>query len=285
MSYSKEKIYQADIFDRVKIDLDIESKDSNIELEKIDESEEYVIYRYKPNDTLGYTYILGQSKKAPNKVYFISRNYDHIKVFKENLFMCNHGGELNTQSSFIHKINLKTKIDRSYNLRDDHGQCIFIMGYGRVYTLDDYKQMEIINDELVIDCHRKKGNDTHAIKGEYNKDMDFKIIFRYKNNDFEPCFIMEGREYKLIANNNVSDEELAKAKSNRKIVDKLDKFIAPFGFFMILTIIIGLIACIITKFSSIIWNGILTIGIVGIVVDECINRYVNAKKYIKRKKK
>lgn len=285
MSYNKKNIWKADVFDRIKININEEMKNSKAKLEKITESEEFIIYTYKGEDSLSYTYILGQSKKSPNKVFYLGKNMDHICIYKENLFMCNHGGELNTYSTFIYRINLKTKVERSYNLRDDHGKCIFIMGYGRVHTLDDYKKMEVINDELVIDCHRTKGDDTHAVKGQFNKDMDFKIIFRYINNDFEPCFIMDGREYNLVSNGReISDKELLRNKKQRKIVDKLDNFIAPFGFFMILAIVIGFIACIITKFSSILWNSILVIGIIGMVIDCIINKYVNNKKYIKRKK-
>ena len=290
MKYNKNKINLASVFDRIKIDLKKEEKDPNVELVKIDQSEDYIIYTYKMNERESYTYIIGQSIKEPDKIYYLGTKFTHVCVYKNNLFMCNHGGELCRNETFIQKINLKTKIDRSYDLRENRGRWIVINGYGRRYSIDDYKKMEVKNDELIISCHRTKSYDEDAVDDYYNKDMDFEIIFRYKNDDFVPYFKIEGKEFELIANDKLTDEEIAKAKREEKkerrrnkILHKLEDLSGPFAFLMVLSIVVGLIGGIITKFSITIWNIILALGIIGLISSDILLRFIYYLQDKKRK--
>ena len=283
---NKNRLYAAKTFNKLNINLKYEEKNPKVEIKMVGESEKYNIYKYKPDETLGYTYIIGQLKKNPKKFVYFSKNFDHVCVFNENLFLCNHSGELNTFNSFVHRINLKNKEEENYNLRDDRGKWIFINGYGRKYTQDNYETMNINNNELVINCHRTKNiEDKDAINDRFNKDMDFKIIIRYLENKFVPFYQIENTEYKLVAENNNSSAEANKIRKHENFLSKLDEFIIPFGLISILIIIIGLIACIITKFSNLIWNIIFILGIVGLAASDLINRYIGySRKKIRNKK-
>ena len=101
MSYNKKNIWKAELFDKIRINIPKELEKPNARIKRITESEDYIIYKYTEERVFPSVYILGQSKKNPNSVFYLGTNNDHICVYKENLFMCNSGGELNTKNSLI----------------------------------------------------------------------------------------------------------------------------------------------------------------------------------------
>ena len=163
------------------------------------QSDDYIFFKYKPNEEKYSTYILGQLKKHPKKVFMFGKNYDFVCVYKNNLFLCNTGGELNRSSTFVHRLDLINKTEENYNFRWKYSELIFIMGYGRFYTTDKYLKMKVEGDELVIYVHRKKSDDKKFMNDKENCDMDYKVVFKYENNTFVPFFRINDEDFLLVS--------------------------------------------------------------------------------------
>ncbi len=196
MGLFKKKMYQYDLFEKVKVDFSKEQKNPNVLIEKICDNDKYIFYHYRPDETLHYTYILGQLKKNPRKIYNLGKSFDYVCEFKDNLFLCNSKGEFNRPQTFIHRIDINNKTEESYNLRGDYSKMIFFNGYGRAISTDQYLDMKVENGEVVIYGHREKGDNQNQ-DDVFNNDMDFKIVFKFENNKFVPYFKIDEKEYRF----------------------------------------------------------------------------------------
>lgn len=194
----KKSMDEYNLFERIKINFNKLAKDVT-KLKKICESDDYIFFKYKPNEEKYSTYILGQLKKHPKKVFMFGKNYDFVCVYKKNLFLCNTGGELNRSSTFVHRLDLINKTEENYNFRWKYSELIFIMGYGRFYTTDKYLKMKVEGDELVIYVHRKKSDDKKFMNDKENCDMDYKVVFKYENNTFVPFFRINDEDFLLVS--------------------------------------------------------------------------------------
>ena len=195
----KKDMYQYNLFERVKIDFIKEQQNSKVKVEKVCDNDKYIFYKYTPDDVLHYTYIVGQLKKNPKKIYYFGENFEYVCEFKGSLFLCNNSGEINRPQTFIHRLDLNNKTEECYNLRGDYSRMIFINGYGRAYSTDHYIDMKIENEELAIYGQREKGDNKNQ-DDVYNCDMNFKIVFRIENNNFVPYFITAEKEFRFCKN-------------------------------------------------------------------------------------
>lgn len=190
----KKDIYDYKRFERVKINLK-KLPNSNDKLVKKCENDDYNFYFYTPYGALSSTYILGQNKMKPKLVFMIDRDYDLICVFKNNIFLCNKGGEIIKNRTAIQRIDLDNQMQELYNFRWRYGKWIDIMGYGRYHTTDTYLNMIVKNEQLVISVHREKCTDKKYINDTENRDMDFETIFKFENEQFVPYCRIDGEEY------------------------------------------------------------------------------------------
>ena len=74
----KKDMYQYNLFERVKIDFMKEQQNSKVKVEKVCDNDKYIFYKYTPDDVLHYTYIVGQLKKNPKKIYYFGQNFEYI---------------------------------------------------------------------------------------------------------------------------------------------------------------------------------------------------------------
>lgn len=197
--FFKKEMYKYNEFDRVKINLS-KLPNSKDKLNKICENGEYYFYEYTPDDILHYSYVLAQSKQNLKKVFMLGKAFDFICEFKNSLFLCNKGGEINRDGTFIHRLDLNNNTKENYNLRWKYSEMIVINGYGRFHVTDKYLNMNVINNELIIDVHRTKSLDKKFEDDEENCNMDYQIVFKYENGCFIPYFRIDKEDYMLTKN-------------------------------------------------------------------------------------
>lgn len=194
------KMYQYKPFEQINSNL---SKLSNEEYEvtEVCDNEKYTFYECQEKSVLPSTYVVYQIKNNPKKIYMIGNGSDYATVYKNNLFLCDEGGEVNRERTLIRRYDLEKKQTENYNLRWKLGKWISINGYGRFHTTDNYLKMQVENDELVIYVHREKSNAPEIINDEENCDMDYEVIFKYENDEFVPYFRIDGKYFSLVRNN------------------------------------------------------------------------------------
>lgn len=197
--FFKKYMSEYKMFENVKIDLG-NLPNTNDELNKVCENGDYVFYNYKDEKSFR-TYLLGQLKSNPKKVFMVGNSYDHVCIYKNNLFLCNEVGELNTKGTLIHRIDLDKKDEETYDFRWKFGKMVNVLGYGRFYTTDHYMGIKVENNELIISGHREKSNDERYMDDAENCDMNFQIVFKYENNKFVPYFITDNGEFSFKKNN------------------------------------------------------------------------------------
>ncbi|MBQ6547085.1 MAG: hypothetical protein IJL74_03700 [Bacilli bacterium] len=207
MGLFKKELYLLDAFEKVPINFEKEKSNPESKITKLCENEEYVFYGYYPQQTLHYTYIVGQLKSKPKKAIYFAKSYDFVEVYHDHLFLCNKGGETNTDGANIKVIDLKNNSIDSLRFRGKYNKMVFVGGYGRSRVLDEYKNMKVINDELIISAHRAIDENEDKSDDPDNKDMDYKIVFKYDNNKFTYHFEIE--KVNKVREVKIKKEELA----------------------------------------------------------------------------
>ena len=176
--------------------------------------------------------------------------------------MCNETGELERESSFIHRIDLSKKSTEVYNLRSAYGELVNINGFGRYYSTEHYFRMVVVNNNLIISGHREKSDDERYESDSENRDTNFEIIFEYNNDKFIPYFKEDGKLHPFYNTIQVSN-----GKTNMLDSDQME-FITIMGILLsCLSILAGLIGSIIMSFKSIVWIIVLVIGIIGFIIS------------------
>ena len=189
MGLFQKDMYKYELFERVKVNFDKEQQKPNVEIEKIFENDDYNFYEYKAANEYS-RYLVCQLKENPKLIYFLGDPASLICEFKDNLFLCGGCHEMGSEENLVHRIDLNNKTENFYNFRD-YGRMIWCNGYGRWFSTDNYTDMKVEDDELVIYGHREKGDDNdgdNLTNDVFNCEMDFKIVFRFEDNQFVPYF-------------------------------------------------------------------------------------------------
>ena len=197
MLFNKKKMYQYNTFELISSNLSKLSS-SDYDIAELCHNEKYTFYKCKEKSVLPSTYIVYHVNSNPKKIYMIGSGSDYATIYKNNLFLCNEGGEVNRERTFIRRYDMDNKQNENYNLRWKLGKWISINGFGRYHTTDNYLKMKVENDELVIYAHREKSNAPEIVNDADNCDMDYEVIFKYKNKEFIPYFRIDNEYYSLI---------------------------------------------------------------------------------------
>ena len=242
----------------------VSSSINSKKLKKICESNKFIIYRYKENES-SEEYIIGNKKSSPSKYFKCGDSFDLVCLFNDCLFLCNETGEIGSESgltrTYIYRLDLTKKIEEIYHLRSNFGKMVFKNGYGRFYTTENYLDMNVINNVLVISGHREKSNEDDFKFNPDNKETDFEIVFECNDNNYIPYY-KEGDKVYPYKN----DIIVSRGKPDKS--DDPVRGLAIFlGCFVALICAIGgIIGCIITHFKMPVWIGILIVGIIVFVV-------------------
>ena len=72
----KDKYYYFKLFENIKVNLNKEQQNVKVQIKMICDNDEYFFYKYTPDNIYHHTYIIGQLKRNPKKVYYLGEDFN-----------------------------------------------------------------------------------------------------------------------------------------------------------------------------------------------------------------